>query len=278
MNKHSEPENKVEMPNARIPYEKCPLCDHANSVDEMTADCSHHPLYKPVLPATQKWLRCCQCDHIYVDGYFSAPALAALFSSSLSYQTPGHEIEKARSVSAGMVQAVCERLTVPGRRWLDIGFGNGALMTTAAEYGFHTVGLDLREANVTLMAEFGFEVYEVEFEDYVPDELFNVISMADVLEHMPFPKQALRHAHTLLAEGGLLFLSMPNADAFVWSFFSRQGINPFWGELEHYHNFGRRRLYELLAECGFEPIHYGVSSRYRLCMEVVARKSEPLRS
>jgi hypothetical protein len=50
-------------------------------------------------------------------------------------------------------------------------------------------------------------------------------------------------------------------------------VNPYWGEIEHYHNFGRRRLYALLEEHGFEPARYGVSFRYRACMEVIARRS-----
>jgi 2-polyprenyl-3-methyl-5-hydroxy-6-metoxy-1,4-benzoquinol methylase len=195
-----------------------------------------------------------------------------LFSSALSYQTPGDNVENARYVSARMVEFVCERLPAARGRWLDIGFGNGALMTTAAEFGFHVVGLDLREANVRLMQQFGYETYALEFENYRPSDPFDVISMADVLEHMPFPKQALRHAWALLRDGGLLFVSMPNSDSFLWKFLTREGVNPYWGEIEHYHNFGRERLYSLLAECAFEPVRYGVSVRYRACMEVAARK------
>ena len=42
-------------------------------------------------------------------------------------------------------------------------------------------------------------------------------------------------------------------------------------DIEHLHNFGRRRLYEVLQQAGFEPCSYGVSERYVACMEVVAR-------
>lgn len=42
--------------------------------------------------------------------------------------------------------------------------------------------------------------------------------------------------------------------------------------LEHCHNFGRSRLWALLEECGFKPAEYGVSERYRACMEVLAIK------
>ena len=165
------------------------------------------------------------------------------------------------------VRALAPRLG----RWLDIGFGNGAYMTTAAEFGFHAVGLDLRENCVEIMRNLGFEAHAVEFEKFKPAEPFDVISMADVLEHMPYPKPC-RHARNLLRTDGLLFVSMPNSDSFLWKVLSDNNANPYWGELEHYHNFGRRRLYALLTECGFEPVRYGVSARYRACMEVIARK------
>jgi hypothetical protein len=34
----------------------------------------------------------------------------------------------------------------------------------------------------------------------------------------------------------------------------------------------RQRLYDLLDEHGFKPLHDSVSERYRVCMEVIARR------
>jgi protein O-GlcNAc transferase len=56
----------------------------------------------------------------------------------------------------------------------------------------------------------------------------------------------------------------------VWRLLHANNVNPYWGEIEHYHNFTRKRLYALLEEHGFQPVNYNVSERYRVCMEVVA--------
>ena len=98
--------------------------------------------------------------------------------------------------------------------------------------------------------------------------------MADVLEHIPFPKVALAAAHRLLQQNGVLFLSMPNMDSMVWRLLHANGVNPYWGEIEHYHNFSRRRLCALLKNHGFQPAEYNVSERYRVCMEVIAVKED----
>jgi predicted SAM-dependent methyltransferase len=94
--------------------------------------------------------------------------------------------------------------------------------------------------------------------------------MADVLEHMPFPDKALQHVYKLLEVGGVLFISMPNMVSQLWRTMDQQNINPYWGEIEHYHNFGRGRLFSLLEDCGFQDCRYGVSKRYRACMEITA--------
>ena len=61
-------------------------------------------------------------------------------------------------------------------------------------------------------------------------------------------------------------------DSVLWQALNNAKANPYWGEIEHYHNFGRTRLYALLKECGFEPLLYGISHRYRACMEIIAKK------
>jgi predicted SAM-dependent methyltransferase len=257
---------------ARIPYESCPLCDGGEMEEARRADCTGHPLYKPGLPPVQRWVRCRACGHVFVDGYFTDEALAILFAESHPSQTPGYEVESSRYVWAKVVEDVGSLTAEDRGRWLDVGFGSGSLLTTAAEFGWDVVGLDLREANVRAMREHGFEAHAIELTRYWPAQPFDVISMADVLEHMPFPRAALDRAWELLAEGGVLFLSMPNADCFLWTTLDKVGQNPYWAELEHLHNFGRRRLYRLLEERGFAPRRYGVSVRYRACMEVIAQK------
>ena len=256
----------------RIPYASCPLCDGKQLGDHRHASCAQHPMYKAGLSDEMRWMQCADCKHVFTHGYWNEEALARIFGSANPHQLPGNNPHGSRSISAKMVEKVIRCLGELQGTWLDVGFGNGALLGAAQEYGFNVVGLDLREQAVELIRLDGIEAHVMLFENYLPPEPLRVISMADVLEHVPHPIPVLQHAHRLLADDGLLFLSMPNDECYAWRMLDRTGQNPYWGELEHYHNFGRERLYQLLRTQGFEAIDYGISERYYLCMEVIARK------
>ena len=66
---------------------------------------------------------------------------------------------------------------------------------------------------------------------------------------------------------------MPNRDCVSWRRMDATSTNPYWGEIEHFHNFTRAGLFDVLVRCGFAPVHYAVSERYQACMEVVAVKA-----
>lgn len=259
------------MENERVLYSACPLCSSPDIVDLRSDPCEHSGVFHSDLSPVIHWKKCSACHHVFTNGYFSEEALGLLFQKTHANQVAGAELERSRVISSRMIEKV---LPYADRGlWIDVGFGNGALLMTADEYGFETLGLDLRETSVIPMKLLGFDCRVADICDLTLDRKAAVISMADVLEHTPFPKTCLEAAHRMLEDGGALFLSMPNADAFVWRMSTQQKNNPYWGEIEHYHNFGRKRLYALLEETGFQPKAYGVSERYRMCMEIVAVKA-----
>jgi SAM-dependent methyltransferase len=257
---------------ARIEYEACPLCGDLAITDLTAYNCTKHPLYRPPLPDVMRWCECFRCKHVFTDGYFGPDALEVLFSGTPENQRPGQNVEASRNLWAGVVERVAQRLPTATGRWLDVGFGDGGLLACAQEWGFDPLGIDLRPDTVAALASLGIPARCAELEAVGESGAWSVVSMCDVLEHMPFPPRALAHVRTLLAPGGVLFLSMPNLDTLLWRQLDRDRRNPYWIELEHYHNFSRARLYALLREHGFEPEWYGVNRRYLCGMEVIARR------
>ncbi len=254
----------------RIDFGKCPLCDSLEFEKFKVGDCSGHFSYDETLSKNIIWNICRNCRHVFTEGYYTDEAIKIVFRKTQGLQKLGFEFEKNRYVSARMIEKVIPYAS--GGHWLDVGFGNGSLLFTAQEYGFKPYGLDLRQDNVAQLSSWGVRADCSDISKLKMDEEFSVISMMDVLEHMPYPRVGLSEAYRLLKAGGVLFLSMPNRESWAWEFLDHKNMNPYWGEMEHYQNFGRARLYELLNEFGFSPVRYGVSERYRVCMEVVAVK------
>lgn len=226
-----------------------------------------------------RWMRCVDCSHVFTDGYFTEAQEAVLFRHVQPNQIPGAgNMELGRLVSSRIVERVEKALppvshNVSHGKWLDVGFGDGALLMAAQEYGFEPVGVDVRPDTVEGLRKFGIEAYQDRIENARDVGSYTVVSMADVLEHVPYPTRALNAAYDLLMFSGMLFVSCPNMDLPAWRWLNANDSNPYWIEIEHFHNFTKKRLFRLLEDCGFVPFSYSVSERYRLGMEIIARKA-----
>jgi len=255
----------------RTPYEACPLCGDEAILDIGTYDCTRHPLYHPPLPPTISWCECYRCHHVFTDGYFEGSAAAEVMSRVSPSQVPGnapHRDARWRAV-VDRVGACCSR---PGGEWLDVGFGDGSLLQTAQNAGFAVSGIDLRQESVERLARLGIPARRAALESLEEQARYAVISLADVLEHMPFPRPALEQARRLLAPLGILFVSLPEFGSLAWKELDGRRSNPYWTEIEHYHNFSRPHLEEVLRQTNFEPLWHHPNGRYLCGLDVAARR------
>ena len=264
------------MQNERIKYTACPLCRSADIRGFVKADLRGFPMWREPLEPFMIWMICGDCEHVFAEGYFTDEALRIVFEKTNEAQVVGLDLERQRYTSAKMVERVTEVIGLADSRlWVDVGFGSGSLLLTAKEFGFDVFGVDIRKKNVDDISVFGVGGHHGSITSARHAVTFEtrptVISMADVVEHEPFPLDSLRSARALIADSGVLLISMPNAGAPLWGFLNGKKDNPYWAEMEHYHNFTRESLYSVLQQTGFRPIRYAVSERYRCCMEVLAQ-------
>jgi protein O-GlcNAc transferase len=272
---------KLDRSDYRTPYPTCPICGATKASFVGTKDVQSHPLWHAPLPETLTWVRCDGCEHVFTDSFYSGAGLAELFLRANAHQLAGGDTEQQRSAWAPIVQRVLnalpdrEKLFERGFSWIDVGCGSGGLVFTAEEFGFDATGIDLREEAVRRIIERGYKAHCTELFSLQPDAPIHVISMADLLEHTAYPVAVLKRAFEMLDENGALFISCPNRESSSWREMDRKNINPYWSEIEHYHNFSRKSLMWLLRQCGFLPVNYSVSVRYIASMEIVAVKAPP---
>ncbi len=220
------------------------------------------------MPSALVWCRCGSCHHVFAKGYFAPEATNSVRNTP--ERSVGYDIETGRVASARIVGNVARHKA--GGDWLDVGVGSASLLFTAEEWGFRPVGVDLYPENVQALKALGYESHCAPIEMLDFPGRFSVVSMADCLERAPFPRAALDAVHRLLQPGGVLFVATPNMATIVWRLLDTGGNNPFWGDIGHYHNFTRERLYALLQTHGFKPVAYAVSEHDHSGMEVIAVK------
>jgi 2-polyprenyl-3-methyl-5-hydroxy-6-metoxy-1,4-benzoquinol methylase len=93
---------------------------------------------------------------------------------------------------------------------LDVGTGKGALLEQAQALGYDAEGIDVCDPLVQEARARGLRVARSQVEDLSGRDRFDVVTMMDVIEHVPEPRRVLAAAHRLLASGGQLVVYTPN--------------------------------------------------------------------
>lgn len=99
-----------------------------------------------------------------------------------------------------------------GGKLLDIGCSFGFFINMARGMGYDVIGVEISEPAVNYARnKLGLNVFIGTLEEASFDEeSIDVVTMIDVLEHIPEPMKTLREAKRILREGGLLVVRVPN--------------------------------------------------------------------
>lgn len=156
-------------------------------------------------------------------------------------------------------------LVPPETRVLDVGCGEAHQAARLREQGCFVVGLDRRVTDWT-RANYD-RVYECDVEAPWPEEAvaqpYDVVILADILEHLRSPESALAQARNLLRAGGQLLVSAPN----VAHLYVR--LNLLFGRFEyaergimdhdHLRFFTGTSLCRTIRAAGFRLVHRSVT-------------------
>lgn len=148
-----------------------------------------------------------------------------------------------------------------GGRLLDVGCGTGIFLEEALRSGrWQVTGIEpTAQAAAYARQALGVEVHQGRFsEAALPEDSFDVITMWNVLEHLPAPVADLRHARRLLRQNGCLVFTIPNVESLEASLFGSYWVG--WDLPRHLYLFPRHTLGRLLAALGFQVVFAGCIS------------------
>jgi SAM-dependent methyltransferase len=170
---------------------------------ESMAPTNHHPGQHGDLYA------CRDCGTVHQPGLPRGEELAELYRgmSDDAYLSE----EAGRRETAGRLLDLIQR-HVPAGSLLDVGCGHGLLLDEARRRGFTVTGVELSQSAAAYARDvLELDVREQRVEDLQgPEGGYQVVVLADVVEHLDDPLAALDACTGLLAPGGALCVVTPD--------------------------------------------------------------------
>jgi len=178
------------------------------------------------------------------------------YSSELYYETYYHD----NSLSPpAFVQTRMEEITAefsPYRkvnRLLDVGCGAGNLLQAARKNGWEAQGVDVAANAIKHIRELGFAGFHGELQkaDF-PAQHFDVVTAAEIIEHLAEPRLLLHEVARVLRPGGLFWTTTPHGRGL-----SARVLGIKWRCVwppEHLQVFSVSGLRALLRDAGFRQL------------------------
>jgi 2-polyprenyl-3-methyl-5-hydroxy-6-metoxy-1,4-benzoquinol methylase len=146
---------------------------------------------------------------------------------------------------------------------LDVGAATGFFISLARQHGFEARGIEISAYAAQQARQRDLAVTTGTLADLPISDPFDVVTMLDVIEHVPDPRQEVLRARDLLQKHGVLAINTPDASSLHARLMGRR-----WHQIlppEHLYYFNRVALRALLEEAGFEVINVStVGKRFTL--------------
>ncbi len=249
---------------------------HANDLFLRELDCCDNRDHKTVKFRRSDGLAIQECDSCGLASVSPCPTYTALERYYSNYLTGGGDFYKDADYFRLRIESI-ENEDLTGASWvkenvkldssamLDLGAADGALLEWAKINGVNEVsGLEMSQAGIDrAKSAFGIELTSPEKSGRFPfrDEVFDIVTGFDFIEHVLDPKIAFLEITRVLKKGGIFLGNTPNWTAFSYFGAAFQGVQT---NFEHLQYFSENSLRAATLRAGMliEKILYkGISTK-----------------
>ena len=191
-------------------------------------------------------VRCPRCRLVYQDPRDPLPVIEGGYRMVVD-EVYLHEAASRVSTFEKSLERI-EALRATGRL-LDVGCYTGVFISVASRSGWDCIGIEPSTWAADYARGQGLRVLNHTLrEANLESGLFDVITMWDVIEHLPDPVEEIRECYRLLKPGGLLCLSTMNVES---AFARLLGKRWPWYMRMHLYYFSPLTISRLLEMAGF---------------------------
>jgi len=196
-------------------------------------------------------LQCRKCATVYTPylPWWSSEFFYGTYYPEESLSPPAFVQTRLEEITAGFSSYRKEN------RLLDIGCGAGNLLLAARKNGWNAQGLEVAEQATEHVRKLGFEVFQGELQQAeFRSQHFDVITAAEILEHLSEPRLLVQEVARVLRPGGLFWTTTPHARGL-----SARVLGLEWRCVwppEHLQLFSVGGMKALLRDAGFRQIRF----------------------
>ncbi len=168
-----------------------------------------------------------------------------------------------RTVYSDMQHVLETHIHKKSKYLLDVGCGIGEFLKYMKKEGWTVTGIEPGEEATNIAMKSRLTVYNTTLEDFIkknPDfkHTFDAITLLNVLEHVPDPKEILKMSRTLLnPRTGMICVRVPN-DFYEFQIHAERKLKKtgWWLAIpDHINYFNLKSLQKLVESAGFRVVH-----------------------
>jgi 2-polyprenyl-3-methyl-5-hydroxy-6-metoxy-1,4-benzoquinol methylase len=206
-------------------------------------------LLKPLNHYHKAGLVCCKsCNFVFCDRIPTQSELIAHYNTYPRHETISEITIKRYKELANKFESF--RIN---NKWLDVGCGNGHMLSEAKKLNWEVYGTEFTDRAVEICSSKGISMNQgaLNTSNYKKGQ-FDIITFIEVIEHINSPNKELSDFHYLLRKGGLLYITTPNFNSI-----SRNLLKENWSIIEypeHLCYYTAKTLHDALVRNGFEKL------------------------
>jgi 2-polyprenyl-3-methyl-5-hydroxy-6-metoxy-1,4-benzoquinol methylase len=220
--------------------------------------------HKPFCPENKRGLvQCENCGLVFVAEQPDAQELYALYGETYFQNEESGEVGYTNYIAdeANIRQTANKRFGhiekfVEKGRMIDVGCAMGFFVDEAAKRGWQVEALDISQfATEYVQKNFGHKAHNGSLLALdLPSGAYDLVTMWDVIEHVPDPQGYLERVAELLRAGGVVELATPDVGSLPAQMTGKQWIGYKLSD-EHVYYFSVKTLSAMLEKAGFEVLH-----------------------
>lgn len=201
---------------------------------------------------------CAECETIYINPtpteetlqrLYNDPAESFMFNKDNNGANvevkAGHQ-DDYEAILRMMGDKPKERLKL-----LEVGCANGSFLLTASKT-FDVEGVELNDSTAEVGRQHGFNVKTGRISDVDGENIYDIIVMLQVLEHIVKPGELLREVFRLLKPDGYLYVDVPNIDSASFNYLNQKHVHI--SSYGHVSMFNRESLIKLCERYGLQLV------------------------